>query len=137
MRRSSAGLISRILAGAAVLLTSTSSTQAVTLLSTGIGVTGVNTGSPLCFVANIGTEQVRVNSVKLIDKDGSQLVASSDCTLPGNIFPGLTCTIEGPNDFNELRCVIEVATSAGAKNIRGTLQLWLSEGGIGPVLEAR
>lgn len=115
--------IRRFLGCAAVVLAATGPAQAVTLLATGFG---DNDGSGArCFAINVGATPVRVNSIKLIRFDGSELALDSgNCSFPGNIFPALACQITGVSGsgaMGPLRCVIEVATSTGAKNIRGTL----------------
>lgn len=138
MRLSRAVIVRVILAGASAMLAVPGTAHAVTLLATGLSVHEAAALTPACFAANIGTTAVRVNSMKLIAFDGSQqAVSSGNCSFPGNISPGLTCEIDGATGFAYVRCVIEVATSAGAKNIRGTLLLYNEMSKIRETLDAR
>lgn len=114
--------IRRFLVCVPAILAATGPAQAVTLLATGMG---ENDGSgSRCYAANVGTKPVRVNSMKIVTFDGVEVsLDSGNCTFPGNISPGLACVIQGNGGslvIGPIRCVIEVATSSGAKSIRGS-----------------
>jgi hypothetical protein len=75
-----------------------------------------------CTVTNVSSKPVTVNSVRLLHEDGTEYTDSlqSNCTFPGQIFPGLAC-INTVGKFGLpfsgfIRC--EVITKGSAKSLR-------------------
>jgi len=98
------------------------STANAAVISTGIG-SALNNAE--CNIANIGTKPVTVKSVTVIDALGAvHNPASSNCTFPGQISPGLDCSISvGANaGFGHLmRCVIDTSSKS---SIRATMMFF-------------
>lgn len=113
---------------ATVLLTS--SAHAATVLTTGIGFAN---SEARCIILNASAKPVEVSSVEFIDISGNiHPIATNSCTFPGEIFPGLACSVVLAGG-GQIRCA--VATKGNAKSIRATLELF--DGGSVEVLEAR
>jgi hypothetical protein len=104
------------------------------ILSTGIG-SIFNNGE--CDVANIGTKPVTVKSVTVIDALGAvHGPQQSNCTFPGQISPGLACsiTVGAQAGFGHLvRCVIDTSSKS---SIRATMTFFDSANNIAAILEA-
>ena len=98
------------------------STAHATIISTGMAFTP---DQAECNVTNIGTKPVTVKSVTVIDALGAvHNPASSNCTFPGQISPGLHCSISvGANaGFGHLmRCVIDTSSKS---SIRATMMFF-------------
>jgi len=141
MRLSKATIVLAILAWVLALLAQVEPAEAgATLLDTGL----VETFSPIngaqCWAVNIGTTPVRVNSMKFVGVDGNEITsASANCHFPGDIFPGLACVMlsQSTGAGIVLRCSIAVATSTGAKSVRGTMQVYDTAAHVYQNVEAR
>ena len=92
------------------------------VISTGIG-SALNNAE--CDVANIGTKPVTVKSVTVIDALGAvHSPQQSNCTFPGQISPGLACsiTVGAQAGFGHLmRCVVDTSSKS---SIRATMMFF-------------
>jgi hypothetical protein len=103
-----------------------------TTLTTGIGF-GLNALD--CRVLNASSKPVEVESVTIFDDQGKGLSTFSNCTFPGQIFPGLACFVKISSSHYG-RCVI--VAKGSSKSLRGTLLLFGDGlGAAETILEAR
>src|SRR5262249_20121924 len=98
-----------------------SGTASAAVISTGIG----SALNDECNVASIGAKPVTVKSVTVIDALGAvHSPTSSNCTFPGQISPGLDCSISvgAQAGFGHLmRCVIDTSSKS---SIRATMMFF-------------
>ena len=103
-----------------------------TTLTTGVGISIGNNGR--CEVLNASTKPVEVDSVTFIRPSGATAAINSNtCTFPGEISPGLACSV-ATTEGGLYRC--QVVTKGNSKSIRVDLLLFDAGGGV-TVLEGR